>query len=275
MSVTNIFSAQLESMLKKVRRLAASGRMDQAAYEAVRMQVSAEIMKDGRPDVVTAALGELNDAHAEHLLNEIITHCSETFYFPDRILKAIVVPVAVRVRANKEGELTLFEGREDDLATIATTIERKMGSRRVVFDNRLYPANNLYYARPRTMRDFLSKLEAGERQADGGPKSVTLNAQANSDWEMIYFLGVEILDPGAPACLNSEVAQRALYTFRSHAEWAIQESNQVLFNTRVNADAKCYGFHYVNEAVKIGEQQIRSDTCAYCMRMTISTTKYA
>jgi hypothetical protein len=258
MTVTNLFGAQLESMVKKVRRLAGSNGMDKEAYDAVRKQVSAEYMKNGRLDVVSATLGELNDSKAEQMLNEIITHCSESFYFEDRVLKTVVVPVAVRMRTRKDGDVTLIEGREDDLKTIAASIERRVGSRKVIFDNRMYSSNDLFYANPKKMCEFLLKLEAGEKQPEGGPKTVKVTSKSDSEWEMMYFLGVEVLDIGEKDRLNSEDAQRAMFAFRCHAEWAIAENNQVLFDTNVQADAKCYGFYYVNHGVKVGEEHVRS-----------------
>lgn len=245
-------------MLKKVRRLAASNGLDKAAYQAVRMQVSAEYIKDGRSNVVSATLGELNDPEAEQMLNEIITHCSETFYFEDRILKTVAIPVAVRLHTINDGDLTLSEGRENDLKSLALCIERRIGSRKIVLDSRIYAGNNLYYTNPKKMREFLVKLESGERQPEGGPKSTKLVSKSDPEWEMIYFMGVEVLDIGAKELLNSEESQRAMYSSRSHAEWAIAENNRVLFDTNVKADAKCFGFHYANQAVKIGEQHIRS-----------------
>ncbi|MBK7006123.1 MAG: hypothetical protein IPH37_14145 [Burkholderiales bacterium] len=259
MTVTNLFNNQVDALLKKVQRLARSNGADKQAYDAVRREVSGEYTRNGLLDVTSATLGELNDPHAEVMLNAIIMHCSETFYFEDRILKPVVVPVGVQLKTAKDGTFTLTEGGHNHLTELAWWLERSSGSKKVVFDQRIYKAESVYYQFPRDLCAFLLKLEAGEANPAGGPKPTQLVSKAAPHWEMVYLLGVEVIDLDRQGRLDEEATQRKAMAYRRNAEWAFEQHRQIMFSRgTVEAKAKCHGFYYRNQGVRVGEEQIRT-----------------
>lgn len=258
MTVATIFDAQVDTLMKKVRRIALTNAKEGDVYEAVRRQVSGELVNQGKLEIVGAAMGELCNEPSVNVLTDLVAHCSETFYLQDRILNTIVVPVGIRLKSRVDSSCVIANGREDELKALAIAIKRQLGSRKVVFDNRLYDGKRLYYMNPKKMMAFLLKLEAGENLPDGGPVVISARSKSDSEWEMVYFLGVEVRDKNSKLQLNEESIQRGLMETRCHGEWALAESEAVLFDTDVDCDTKCHGIWYLNKGVAIGEDLIRS-----------------
>lgn len=257
MVVTSLFETQVEQLANKVRRLAASSGRDEQAYNAVRRQVSGELMNQGKLEIVAGALGALDDGEGAELLTEIISHCHDHYYLEDRVLSAVVVPVTVRLKSRTDGGVLLSEAGERDLSTLTSRLQRQFGARKIVFDKRFYDGKSLFYGNPKKLMEFLERLEAGEDKPEGGPKSVVIRSKAEWEWEVVYLLGVEVLDQGQAQVLNEESSQREIVKFHHHAAWAISESDSVLFNTHVEAQAQCHGIYYLGQGLAIGEDLIR------------------
>jgi hypothetical protein len=258
MSVSSLFEHRIESLARDVRRLDAGNGADGSLYESVRRQVSGELMNRGRYEVVSATAGKLLGERGEDRLKEIVMHCSERLYLDDRVLTAIVVPVAVRLTSRRDGGVVLSEGRKEDLMHLAEIVQKRSGASKVVFDTHLYTGSALHVADPRKIFEVLKRLESGEELGDIGPKTHEVKSCAEPTWEMVYFLGVEVTKSGVKQCLNDLQTQRALKEWRSHAEWALTETETVLFNRTCVTDAKCHGIWYLNKGVSVGEDLMRT-----------------
>ncbi len=257
MVVTSLFDTQVEQLAKKVRLLAASNGTDKHAYNAVRKQVSGELMNQGKLEIVAATLGALDDGDGAEVLTDIVSHCHDHFYFEDRVLSAVVVPVTVRLKSGMDGGVILKEAGERDLSALASRLQRQSGARKVVFDKRFYSGSSLFYGNPKKLMDFLVNLEAGADKPDGGPKNIDIRSKVDWEWEVVYLLGVEVLDHGQAQMLNEESAQREIVTFQYHGAWAISEADMVLFNTSIEAQATCHGVYYLGKGLALGEDLIR------------------
>jgi hypothetical protein len=258
MTVTHLFDYQVDALVAAVDRLARSNGQDTAAKEAVRKQVAGELMNHGRLQVVSSALAELHGEPGCDLLRKIIAHHRETFYLPDRTLAAVVVPIRVRFRSYGKGDFQVAEMRPETVDGMACTVAQVVGSKKVVFDTRLYEGTEVFYFKPHRMLSFLEKLEAGERCPEDGPTPTVIHSSAEPDWRVVYLLGVEVNEPGATLAMNTDEAQRRLMEHRCHAEWALTEaSGLMIFNSATTADARCLGFWYANRGVLEGDTWLR------------------
>jgi len=258
MTVTHLFDHQVDALVNAVRALANSHGKDSAARDTVRKQVAGELMNRERPHVVHAALSGLYGEPGRELLERIVRHHRETFYIPDRTLSAVVVPIGVRFRSHGQGDVQLAAVRAETVDGLARALERELGSRKAVFDTRLYEGDPLFYCRPNQLLAFLRRLEAGEPQPEGGPAPTAIRSNSDPDWRLVYLLGVEVNEPGATPALNTDDAQRLLVGTRLHAEWALSEASGLrILRTASRADVRCLGFWYLNRGVLEGETWLR------------------
>lgn len=256
MTVVTLFDGQVAALVGAVRRLNASNGADAEAYTAVRRQVTGELVNRGSLDMVSAAMGILGET-ASGRLKDVVSHCSEKFYFEDRVLCAIVVPVAIRLVSRVGGQIEIDKARPLDLSTTAKLLERRSGAKKVVFDTRLYDAKTLFHTKPKNLSTFLSQLADGEVLPEGGPRSITVRSAPEPQWQMVYFLGVQVTEPDAPLMMNEEGLQRAMAQWRCHIEWAITEHPAVMMNKSVTANARGHGYWYLREGVRRGENLVR------------------
>ena len=258
MTVTHLYDYQVDGLVAAVHRLVRSNGQDMAAKETVRKQVAGELMNHGRLEVVSSALAELHGEPGCDILKEVIAHHRETFYLPDRTLSAVVVPIRVRFRSHGKGDVQVAAVQPETVDGMARTVARVVGSKKVVFDARLYEGTELFYFKPHRMLPFLEKLEAGERCPEDGPTPTVIHSSAEPEWRVVYLLGVEVNERGATPAMNTDDVQRALMDHRCHAEWALTEaSGLMIFNSATTADARCLGFWYANRGVLKGDTWLR------------------
>ena len=138
MGIADIDAPEVQALVKSVRRLRASSGPGKKAYDMIREKVSAELLKTDGVKVVPAAMEKLQGQPGGQRLTAIVEHCRETFYFEDRVLCSIVAPVAIRMKSQFNGAVTIGEARHSDLAFLARILQSHTGAKKVVFDQRLY-----------------------------------------------------------------------------------------------------------------------------------------
>jgi len=256
-NISNIFEHQVQLLADRVRRLESSHGADQASYEWIRKQVSSELINKSRPEVASAALGELGCEHAGERLKDMLTHCSEHFYFEDRVLSAIAVPVAFRMKAPANNQIEISEGERRNLTTLAAMARNVTGSRNMVFDSHLYDGKGLYCCSAKRLLGRLQHLEKGILSPEVGPTKRVINAQSEPAWQMLYLLGVQVTDVEGGRVVNDENSQRRLGNWTYHAEWALSQCNKVLSDRGITAQAQAHGFWYLSRGIQEGEDKIR------------------
>jgi hypothetical protein len=257
MGIENIFERQVMSLANKVRRLEATNGTNSDLYQSIRNQVAGELINQGQLAVVSAALGELcTEEAACQRLTDIVVNCSEHFHEPDRVLSAIVAPVAFRLEAPFGTPITLTEGDAENLKTLADMLKVATGSRVVVFDNRLYD-KHLFYSRANRVYRTLGKLADGVKQPDEGLKPCAARGGVEPNWQMYYFVGVQVTDLNAPLVFDDEATQRRIANMTYNAVWALTQCRSVFSKKEIQADGRSHGVWYRNRGVLEGEQAIR------------------
>jgi hypothetical protein len=174
------------------------------------------------------------------------------------MLSAIVVPVFVRLTSPADGDLVLSAGDQKYLTSLASLLKSFTGSRKVLFDHKLYAGSALYRPNPKKLLSYLLQLESGDESPEGGPKTSQVKSEAEPPWVMRYFLGVEIADLYRPQQLNEESLQRKLMPYRYLGANALSQCTAILANPQIKAEAECKGAWYLNRGVRLGENLRRS-----------------
>lgn len=254
MNIKSIFNKQVEALVQDVLLLERSQGNDQQVYKRVRKQVSGELIHQGQLEITAAAIGALEDEAAISLLQSIVSHCSEHFYLSDRVLSAIALPVTFQMQSPPSCPLELQVGDASHLETLATVSRNLTQSRLMVFDNRLYSGQALFYSNAAKVYRHLCQLEVGVCHPEEGIKTNTASSNTDDCRQMLYFLGVQVTDLTHPRDLDSLESQRILGNWTHRAEWALTQCDPVLFAKGTRALAQCHGFHYLGRAVAEGEE---------------------
>ena len=257
MAIENMFDRQVLALADKVRRLQASGGKEPALYESIRKQVSGELINQGKLEVVAATIGELClEEGACQSLTDLVTHCSQHFYLEDRVLSAFVLPVAFRIKGPLEAPVLVSRGDADSIASLALMIKCTTGARAVWIDPHLFD-KSLFYASARQVHDHLRQLETGDKHPMAGLRPVIVRSATEPEWQMLYFLGVQVTDLNSPRLLEDPAVQRNLANWTYHATDALTQCREVLFNRNVKPQAQNHGIWYLNRGIFEGENAMR------------------
>lgn len=175
----------------------------------------------------------------------------------DRVLAAVVVPVAIRYTARRADAVKVWHGNVDSMSTLSLLMRKATGASKVAFDARFYRAGQLLGVRARDLRDHLLAIESGEVQQKGLTKPAVLTAGPEANWEVVYFLGVAVFDRGQEAVLLKPQVEEKLREYGSHAEWAMDQADPVAWSEGVAANAKCLGFYSLHRGLEVGETRLR------------------
>ncbi len=185
------------------------------------------------------------------------TDSQDHFSMRDGILSALVVPVAVRLQSLDKGELVIFHGVKEPLNALARVMAQRAGVRQVLFDSRLYEGVGLRLHGMQERPDFWWHLRAQEECPDGGPRFANVRSQVQPQWKLVYFLGVEVTEPGAMLSLNEDQTQRDLWVARQYPERALSSHAAVARERRVSLDARCFGIWYLSHGLRVGDEILR------------------
>lgn len=244
---------QIDSLVSDVKALCASSGEDRVGHERVCQAVSGHLMSGARWTVLSAADGTLGPGPERELLRGMMVTCRQSFDFDDRTLSAIVVPVAVRLQSEVHAGQGVADGAPEMLSLPCLRMARAIGALRVAFGTRMYAAKDLFYADATKLRELLVQIEAGHERSESGVKGCSVRAATEPEWQMVYFLGVAVLRPGARLVVDTDEAQRELMNIRQHFAGVFTDIRSVAFNRNVVADAVCEGFWSLDVGVRKGE----------------------
>lgn len=245
---------QLHALLCDVRALHASKGADRACDARVRLAVAGHLLSGARWTVLSAAEGMLAAIGERALLRRMMASCSQSFDLEDRTLCALVVPVAVRLQSRRLAGNGIAEGASDMLTLPALLLPKLIGARRVAFSARIYAGQDLLDAEARTLRELLLRIEAGDDLPATDLKPCWVRAAAEPEWQLVYFLGVAVMEPGASLSIDTEDAQRDLMNLRQRFADAFVGMRNVAFNRELKAQAVCEGIWTLEAGVRQGEQ---------------------
>ena len=259
MSVQNLLDHQIAAMVEDVSRLDNSGGGDSAALARIRTIVSRELLTGDVMEITTGTLGALEQESAVQRLMNVVSYCSEHIPIEDRILSAVVLPVSIQLCAQNMLPMSVRNGGRGDLRELASKIVQTMGTRKVVFDTRLYRGVDLNQMKYRDLRAFLLQLEAGVFYPHGGPRGIEV--QANSDaasWQLVFFLGVEVIDLKCYPRLNDWPIQMQSRGWCDHPSAAIEYADEVFLNEDIKVQAVSHGVFYLLRGLEAGERGLRT-----------------
>jgi hypothetical protein len=259
MSVKSLMDHQIAAMVEDISRLDNSGGSDSAALARIRTTVSRELLTGDVLEITMGALGVLEQDSAAQRLMDAVSYCSEHFQMEDRILSAVVLPVSIQLCAKNMLPMSICTGERSDLRELATKMVQTMGTRKVIFDTRLYKGADLNLMKYRDLREFLLQLEAGIFYPKGGPRGIEVQASSDAaSWQLVFFLGVEVTDLQSYPRLNDWPIQTQSTGWRDHPSASIEYSNEVLLNEDIKVRAESHGVFYLLRGLEAGERGLRS-----------------
>ena len=244
---------QIQALRCDVEDLYASQGSDCECERRVRKAISGYLQSGARWTVLSATGGELEPGPKRELLARMIADCRQVVELADRTLHAIAVPMAVRLRSDGLADKVVSDGSAEMLSLPAAQIPHAIGALRVAFGTRLYSGKDLFYADARNLRDLMLQIEAGVRHPEAGIKGTLVRAAAAPDWQLVYVLGVAVLEPGAQLRIDTDEAQRALINVRRHFAGVFTNIKSIAFNRGVGGEAVCEGFWSLDVGVYKGE----------------------
>ena len=257
----DIFDHQVKTLVSMVRRLQKTGGADKELEIRVRSFVSFELIGRGAPDVTARAMGELDDVEAD-LLNDMVHHCSQTFYRTDAVWSAFAVPVAVNWHMQHHCRYRINCGCKETLDELALGIRQCVGAQAVFMDKRIYSAADLFATSPRNLQDHLQQLVIGAPRLTAPLKSIALHSSSEPPWRMAYFLGVEVGDPNSKRRLQEPGVQDALQDYLHLGVDALTKPNPVMpkpviFSLGAYGETVCHAPLYLQAAIRFGQKAMR------------------
>ncbi len=244
---------QVHALRQDIQMLHAAEGADPGLRAKVRQAVSGYWMSGSRWTVLSATSGGLQPGSERALLDDLLADCRQTFDWPDRTLHAIVVPVAVRLRSQGRAAHSVSAGAVEMLSLPSLRIAQILGAHKVAFGAHIYAAKTLYYADAARIQDQLLQIEAGVEAPTPALQPCQVHAGVDINWQMVYFLGVVVLEPGAALAIDSPAVQRALMPQRALGAEAFAASRTLLFNRDVITESVCEGFCSLNAGIRFGE----------------------
>ena len=242
-------------LANQVRRLHATKCADKDLEKRVRSFVANELLEKGELAVTAWTMGLISEKEGG-LLNEIVSHCSTTFYQNGKILSAIAVPVALLWKSRQDRIYCLNRGERARLESLATKAQKRVGAQQVVIGPHIYLGSEIFGTSARDLRYRLNGLMSGSKLY-GRPTPSPLRSRIDNQWEMRYFLGVEVLNDSSNPKLDDSEVQRTLLQWLSLGEDAVLPHDSSKSIGPHDRTAKCLGINYLNNAIKTGEKAIR------------------
>lgn len=257
-NVTALAQRRVERVKALAREVASSSGGGQDAFDKLRHSVAGELLNQGSIAVTQEAMQGLEGEEAQTVLKMAIQHANRVFYFEDRVLAAVVVPVAVRYMSDRPNAVSVWHGNVDSAKVLSMVVKNATKARHVAFDVRFYRGSQLLGARARELRDHLLAIESGEVQQKGLTKAAVLRAGPESNWEVVYFLGVCVFDKGREDALLDPKVEDALRRQGCHAEWAMDQADPVAWSMGVEAKTQCLGYYSMHRGIQLGEDRLRT-----------------
>jgi len=251
----DIFEHQINTLVSLVQRWHAAGGADHVLELRVREFVSAELIGRGNADVIARAIGALGDAEADRL-NDMVNHCSQTFYSKSEVWSAFAVPVAVMWHMRPHRLYIAKRGEQEYLKDMAAGIRQCTGAQAVHLHPFIYSAKTLHMATARTIYGALQNLVIRAPRFAPDLQAMHLRSASEPPWRMAYFLGVEVTDAKSRRQLNEPGVQDALQGYVELGAQALTMPTQK-FNLGAHGHTICYPPRYLHDAIQFGERALR------------------
>lgn len=265
MSVVQIAELQIDQLVKDVMRLDKTGGSDVAALLRIRELVRRELLERDSMEITSSALGRLKSNSAAKKLLHILAYCAEHFEVGSKVYSVVAVPVSVRLSGLNQHGTTLRKAERGPLKEMARMIAEAVGANRVALDTRMYQASAMHQLKARDMRSYLMALAAGTLYPKG-PDELELKTQSANAWQLVYLLGVEVIDLPKYPSLDDWPIQRQTGRWLDEASAAIECTDEVLFNPDLFAQAHCHGVFYLSQSLIAGARGHRALRIADMLR---------
>ena len=273
MVIGNLREHQISTLMDHVMRLDKSHGGDSVALGRIRSIVANELLNKDLMDVTITALGRLEQESAARRLLDIVDYCHSHFYFEDRVLSAILVPVSVRLTALDREICAISKGDRDSLRDLAIAMTESTGATKIFFDTRFYEGRAIHLMPSRKLRDYLLQLEQGVFYPANGPQETSIFSEVDGKYRLVYFLGVEVTDLNKTRRLDDWPNQTASRSWYDYPSCAVECADEILFNAHVQAEAQSHGMHYFTRGLQQGERGHRSMRIAESLSMLGSQGK--
>ena len=257
-NVTDLAKRRVERVKALAREVASSPMGGMDAFDKLRHSVAGELLNQGSVEVTQEAMEDLSGEDAQTVLKMAIQHANRVFYFEDRALAAVVVPVAVRFLSRKANAVSVWHGNVDSTKVLSMVVKNATGAQSVAFDARFYRGSQLLGVRARELRDHLLAIESGDVQNKGLTKAALLRSGPEANWEVVYFLGVAVFDKGSEESLLDPNVEESMRKQGCHAEWAMDQADPVAWSEGVEAKATCLGYYSMHRGIQLGEDRLRT-----------------
>lgn len=256
MRTQDIFERQVQTLVRLVQRWHHNGGADKELEGRFRNFVSGELIGRGTPDVIARALGELNDQEADRL-NDMVNHCSQTFYRTDAIWRAFAIPVAVYWQMKENRTYIANQGDRERLEALAAGVRQCVGARQVFLDTHAYSAGELFMANARHLHDHLQHLVTGAPRTTAPLNPMAVRNTSEPSWGMVYFLGVEVVETEARRRLREPCVQDALQSYLHLGADALTLPKSRLFAQCALGHTVGHSPLYLHDAIRAGEKSMR------------------
>ena len=257
-NVTALSQRRVERVKALAREVACSTAGGVEAFDKLRHSVAGELLNQGSIEVTQEAMAGLAGEEAQTVLKSAIQHANRVFYFEDRVLAAVVVPVAVRYLSTRNNAVQVWHGNVESSKVLSLVVKNATGAKEVAFDARFYRGSQLLSVRARELRDHLLAIESGEVQKKGLTKPALVRSGPESNWEVVYFLGVCVFEKGQEEALLDPKVEDKLRKQGCHAEWAMDQADPVAWSEGVEAKAQCLGYYSMHRGIQLGEDRLRT-----------------
>ncbi len=185
---------------------------DPAFEWEVRRKVSGHLQAGGTR-VLKMAVDPVGAPDESALLKRLIAECRESVVLDDRVLTALVVPIAWRWTAREDGagaNALVTQADRNWLNTVAFDIRVQLRADGVWFSSHAYEGGRLLALDARLLHEALRRMEQKLEPEISELLPLELRPRSVPSWEVFYALAVVASDPDATLEVNSEHVQRSL-----------------------------------------------------------------
>lgn len=253
---------QAEILARDILLLSASKVQDRGLLRTVRQTISGHLARAGLHRVLSLARAALREPAAVDLLKDLTRQCRASFDLGDRVLTAIVVPLAFRWQASPgvETPALLLQADRASLGIPAIRIGSALDADYVRFSARIYAGGRLAALDPRLLRQALEQIESGREPSVPELHPLSLAPSADGSWRVVYLLGVVVTDAETEIDLNDESVQRPLAGQLDLLADAVAGAVDNLSRTRATAQSVVEGVWCLPEGLDHGRKLQQEQT---------------
>ena len=253
-----LMARRVDRLVALSRQLAATNGVGSAAFEAVRREVATEVQRDAGMPIVQAALAKLEGNPAQAHLYQVLRYAEQCFHVDDRILACLVIPVAVRLKAERNGAARLTAANSDVVRQMERLLGIRIDAPAIHLDDRLYTADDIAAASTAALRTHLLGLEAGTHDLPRLGPGRCLVARTDPEWASRYFVGAVVYEGGRMPDLESEEIQEAASSLLWQPGVSLEFAHPDAWRQGICCETRCLGFFYKHQGLRTGEDNIRA-----------------